>query len=145
MKIKSEKGVTGIDITVSIFIITLFVATITTLSARLSSNNKAIERSTKATQLAISSIETIKSDSFDKYKDYGKSGNVGESQVFQEEDITDTSFHKKISIIDYANMQENSGKENIQSDIIKKVTVEISYREGNDTKKVTLSTIIKKE
>lgn len=44
MKVKSENGITNIDITVSIILITLFVAIIATLMYNINSNSNSVER-----------------------------------------------------------------------------------------------------
>ena len=44
MRIKSEKGITGIDITVSIILITLFVSLIATLMYTTNKNASTMER-----------------------------------------------------------------------------------------------------
>ena len=60
MNIKSEKGITNIDIIVSIILITLFVAIIATLMYSINSNSKSVERRSEATNYAINTIEKIK-------------------------------------------------------------------------------------
>lgn len=45
--INQEKGITGIDIVVAVFIITIFVALITTLFYNINSNSASIERKTR--------------------------------------------------------------------------------------------------
>ena len=49
MDIKSQKGITTIDVTISIIIITLFVALIATLMYMIRSNSNTIERKAEAT------------------------------------------------------------------------------------------------
>lgn len=60
MIIKEEKGVTGIDIAISVIIITIFIAMIANLIANININSKEIERKTKATSYAVQEIERIK-------------------------------------------------------------------------------------
>ena len=55
-----------------------------------------------------------------------------------------TGFSKKITIIDYSNLPENQDDDSIVSGLVKKVTVEIAYKEGNEIKTVELSTVIAK-
>ena len=60
MVIKGEKGVTGIDIAISLIIITIFIAMIANLIANININNKDSERKTKAVSYAVQEIEKIK-------------------------------------------------------------------------------------
>lgn len=60
MVIKEEKGVTGIDIAISVILITIFIAMIANLIANININSKDTERKTKATLYAVQEIEKIK-------------------------------------------------------------------------------------
>ena len=133
MNIKSEKGITNIDIIISIILITLFVAIIATLMYSINSNSKAVERRSEATNYAINAIETIKASAFDDLDNL-----AGES------DIENTGYHQKITITDYAELGDNINDDTIVPGLVKKVTVEISYRDGNTTETVDLSTVITK-
>ena len=117
MKIKEEKGITGIDITISILVITLFVSLLITLFYNLNANSQTIQRRTEATNIAINLIEK---------------GNVAEN----------SPYYQTISVIDFSKMKENQEKTDITSNLVKKVTVEISYKDRNQTESVRLSTIL---
>lgn len=60
MHIKEEKGLTGIDISISIILITIFIALIANLIVNINSNSEDIERKTVATSYAVQEIEQIK-------------------------------------------------------------------------------------
>lgn len=131
MNIKNEKGITNIDITITVIIITLFIGIIAVLLSNVNSNSKSIERRSEATNYAINAIETIKTQKFEELKD-------GET----EEDVKEnSSYHKKVIITDYAKLQ---GNENAVEGLVKKVTVQISYKDGKHTETVELSTVITK-
>ena len=55
-----------------------------------------------------------------------------------------TGYAKKVTIIDYANLEENKDDDTIVPGLVKKVTVEISYKDGNTTQTIDLSTVIAK-
>lgn len=142
MKIRSEKGITNIDLTVSIILITLFVAIIATLMYTINTNSSSMDRRTEAINYAINEIESLKAQNFTSLQDTDDTTNDFTN-------ITDTEGHptgysKKITIIDYANLPENEEDDTIVSGLVKKVTVEISYKDGNAIKTVDLSTAIAK-
>lgn len=137
MKIKSERGITTIDITVSIILITVFVALIATLMYNLNSNTDALEKRTVAINYAIDTIENLKAQEFSDLQDTDEQNNSFEN-------IDSTGYSRKITITDYANLPENSGDNTILSGLVKKVTVEIAYKEGDTTQTVELSTVIAK-
>ena len=61
MVIKEEKGLTGIDIAISVIVITIFIAMIANLIANININSKDTERKTIATSYAVQEIEKRKS------------------------------------------------------------------------------------
>ena len=133
MKLKNEKGATGIDITISVIILALFIGLITSLIYGINQSSKDIERKTEATNYAISEIEKLKAEDFETLESKQTSGY-----------IDDTPYYKTIKVIDYADLEENKGQGK-EPGLVKKVTVEISYKSGKEDKKVELSTVLSKE
>ena len=68
MKIKSERGITGIDITVSILVITIFVSLIGVLIYNISAQSQSIERRTEAAYQAVNLIEQLKTNQMNMIK-----------------------------------------------------------------------------
>lgn len=134
-KLKEEKGITGIDIIVSVIIITMFVAIIAIIFSNITSNSKGIDRKTEATYKAISLIEEIKNagiENVDKFID-------AEGSSILDEEKNPTPYTKRVTVIDYTEMEGNEDK---IPGIVKKVTVEVSYQNGGKTEKVELSTLL---
>lgn len=70
MRIKEEKGLTGIDIAISIVLITIFIALIANLIANINLNSEDTERKTIATSYAVQEIERIKAHGYiDDYEE----------------------------------------------------------------------------
>lgn len=137
IKIKDEKGVTGIDITIAIIIITIFVAIITTLFYNIKSNSITIDRKTEAIHHAITIIEGIKNGKYESMAEIDDLDNTTEHP--NGETIDDTSYTKKIMVVDYNEMEGNSEK---LPNIVKKVTVEVSFINNGKEEKIDLSTLI---
>ena len=150
MKIKNQEGFTSIDLTVSIILITLFVALIVAIMYTINANFISIERRTEATNYAINEIESLKAQNFEDLQDTPTDGTNDFVNMTDKEGERNTaigkttSFSKKITIIDYSNLPENQGDDTIVSGLVKKVTVEIAYKEGDEIKTVELSTVIAK-
>ena len=137
MKIRNDKGFTGIDISVAVVVLFIFITIISMLIYRVSSTSKEVSLRSDATYLAINEIEQIKSNGIETYKGIGNNSVVGE----QNEEIADhEGFYKTITVSDYAD--ENKDK---KSDVVKRVTVKISYMFQAKEQSVELSTIIAKE
>lgn len=133
MNLKSEKGVTGIDIAIAITIVGLFIGIIVSLMYGINKSSSDIYKKTEATNYAISEIEKLKAEDFDTLETKQISGY-----------IEGTPYYRTIKIIDYADLEENKGQDKVKG-LIKKVTVEILYKSGKEDKKVELSTVISKE
>ena len=71
MRLRSEKGFTGIDIAVSVVIVFIFVSIISMLIYQVESNSKQISLRSDATYIAINEIEQVKINGFETYR--GKS------------------------------------------------------------------------
>jgi len=141
--LRKEKGFTGVDIIISIFVITIFVAIIGNLIINVNLNNKSIERRTIATSYAIQEIEKIKSLKYqEQYNNKGLKGKeiLEQKEIYQNEKFT--GYNKTIYIEDYISIIQNGEKE---PNIVKQITIEISYLLGNKNQTVELSTYIVKE
>ena len=64
MKVCSEKGFTGIDISVSVIVIFIFISIISLLVYRINSTSQEIQLKSDATYVAINEIENIKNYSY---------------------------------------------------------------------------------
>lgn len=144
MLIKDEKGLTGIDIAISIIIITIFISIIGNLIININLNSKSIERKTIATSYAIQEIEKRKAQGYviDDYNDKG----IEKEDILKEEEILNngkiTGYYKKVLIKDYVLIQNDNTK---QSNLVKEIIVQISYKVANKEQKVEISTYIVRE
>ena len=59
MNVKSQKGFTGIDITIAIIVITLFVSIISVVFYNITISSKKVERKTEATYTEKNVIKDI--------------------------------------------------------------------------------------
>ena len=140
MKIKSEKGFTGIDIAISVIVLFIFVSLIAFLIYNFNSSSKEIELKTEATYLAIDEIETVKNNGFETYKDLSEK--QGNNVIVDNEETTKKGFYKTITVKDYTDMEGNEDK--VQN-IVKQITVKITYMFKGQEQVVELSTILSKE
>ena len=150
MIFKNEKGITNIDLTVSIILITVFIALIATIMYTINANFNSIEKRTEATNYAINEIESLKAKNFEDLQDTPTDGTNDFVNIIVKEEEGNTAiekttgFSKKITIIDYSNLPENQDDDTILSGLVKKVTVEIAYKDKNRIETVELSTVIAK-
>lgn len=141
--IKNEKGITAIDIVLSVIIITVFTTLIGGLIIRININSKESERKSIAMSYATQEIEKIRAEkSIDDYINKG----ISTEEIIENVDIYKdniyTGFHKKVYIKDYVLVKKDTSK---IPNLLKEVTVEISYKINGKTESVQLSTYITKE
>lgn len=146
MKIKKEDGITGVDIAMSVIIVTIFISLIANLIVNINLNKTETQRMSIATSYAVQEIEKIKANGYieEKYDEKGITNEEILNQIYGE-DILDsngefTGFNKKIFIKDYKLIDNTK-----QKNLLKQITVEISYKISGKDKNVTISTYIAKE
>ena len=140
MNFRSEKGFTGIDIAVSVVIIFIFISIIAMLSYRINSTSKEIQLKSDAIYVAINEIENAKSKGLEEFK--GRSVADGNSVVVENVETEKQGYYKTITVLDYTDLDGNADK---TKDIIKKVTVKITYMYKAKEQSVELSTLLTKE
>ena len=148
MKFKSEKGVTGIDITLSVILITIFIGLLTTLSLNIEQKSKQVDRHAEALYYAVNSIEEVKKMDFETLP---KTTDLNNNKIslladgyLKNEKGQETPYYRTTNVIDYSQMPENQGKNSIP-DIAKKINVKISYRVKEENKEINLSVVKVKE
>lgn len=133
MKLNNNRGITGIDISVALGILILFVSIIASLSYNFVTSSRNVERKTRATYMAIEIIEDI------KQIDYNSIIN-GEMQIADIEQLTGKTINKYdgyTATISSALYDQN--------DVLKIVTVRIEYTVGKTLENVEIKTAISKE
>ncbi len=140
MNLRSEKGFTGIDIAVSVVIIFIFISIIAILSYRINSTSKEIQLKSDAIYVAINEIEDVKSKGLEEFA--GRSVADGNSIVTENAETEKQGYYKTITVLDYTDLEGNSDK---TKDIVKKVTVKITYMYKAKEQSVELSTLLTKE
>ena len=139
MNLKSEKGFTGVDIAIAVIVLFIFVSIIAVLSYNYTSLSKKVEYEAQATYIAIDEIEKVKNEGFEVYANYNAdSGNIIDTDLLGDNE----GFHKAIKVEDYTDLPEGEGK---VANLVKKVTVTISYMFKGQEQRVELSTILSKE
>ena len=140
MNFRSEKGFTWIDIAVSVVIIFIFISIIAMLSYRINSTSKEIQLKSDAIYVAINEIENAKSKGLEEFK--GRSVADGNSVVVENVETEKQGYYKTITVLDYTDLDGNADK---TKDIVKKVTVKITYMYKAKEQSVELSTLLTKE
>ena len=146
MKIKSNKGFTGIDIAISVIVLFIFVSLIAVLVYNNNSSSQELELKTEATYLAIDEIEKIKNNGFEKYESLNKDSTQDEDGNPLNQSVPvapDTEeFYKTITVKDYTDIEGNEGK---IPNLVKQVTVKITYMFKAQEQSVELTTILSKD
>lgn len=146
MKIKDEKGFTGIDITVAVIIIMLFMTLIGTIFYNITASHRQLERKTEATYIAIDVMEKLKAQNYDDLI----VGEYNSNKITDEEyeknktakilkDAIEEGYSLKVTIKNYNTPEENG------YDLVKIITVKVEYKVGKNTENVELKTTVTRE
>lgn len=138
--IKDEKGLTGVDIAISLVIVTMFVAIITNLIANINLDTEKMDRKSKALAYAVQEIETIRATGYIEKYNGMKEEKLKEEDIYNNSEFT--GYHKVVSIKDDI-LVENSGTKT--ADTTKQITVEVFYKLGKNVESIKISTYISKE
>ena len=147
MKLKNKKGFTGIDISIALIIVVLFVSLIVTLLYNFGMSSKEVNRKSQAIDYAISKIEEMKKNfnatdgTTTEYRDI-----AGDLVASGGGEPTGWAYKITTKIQDYANSSfvPTGGSETIQPNIVKILNVNVEYSVGSQKQNVQLSTIITK-
>lgn len=144
MKYRDNKGITGVDISVALVIVVLFVGIISTLVYNFGVTSKSIERKSSAVNIAMQKIEQLKNTEYENIQsnypiEYrNKDGQVAESGPY-----TVNVSVKRYNDPEAGFVTPNEAEKIM--DIIKIVTVTVSYTSQAEEQSVEFSTIITKE
>ena len=165
-KLKTEKGFIETDITIGILIIMLFSGIVATLFYNYNNSTKELERKAKAMDYAIQMAEYIKGDCIDgetgEFKEVYKKENLNDS-YFQykptNSDIylsvnnipvtelngdilndTESGYYISTEIRDYQDIKGGT----TLADVVKKVSITVSYKLQAQTQNVNLVTYVSK-
>ena len=92
---KNQKGYTGVDIAISVVVITIFIALIGTLVFNFNSSSNEMEYKSKALDIAINKIEEIKA------LEIGNINNEAKQELNENK-----GFYQEVKVIDATELQE---------------------------------------
>lgn len=141
-KLRSQNGFTGIDIAISVIVIFIFVTIISLLIYKFNSSSNSLKLQSTATYIAVNEIEKIKAKDFSEFVGLNRDSvedNDGNSLINQKIE-GEEGFYRTIIVEDYKDFHENETQ-----DVVKKVTVKISYKFQAKEESVELATVISKE
>lgn len=135
---RKENGYTGVDIAISLVVISIFVTIIGTLVFNFSSSKDEMEYKSQALDYAINIIEDIKTKKIEEITE------ENEVEIINNED-GHTGFYKKVDVTDAINIEGDFANRAKIENLVKKVTVTISYKFRKQIKSIELSTVISKD
>lgn len=139
-KFKSEKGITGIDVAVAISIVLLTIGVVTAIYINTTNKTKESIRYSAATRIATQIIENIQSMTYDEL--VYRCSNTSLSSVNRETD--GNIFGVNVPVGYEANVTAPEITTN-EVDIIRDITVNVSFTISNTTQTITLYTTKEKE
>lgn len=152
MNFKNNKGYTGIDISVAMIIILIFIPTIFGIVYNMQKIRAKSERESKAISIATDVLEIARSldysDVVISNEDSGlknllnnKYTNLEISNNTANCSYSDNNVHYKIQVI-VSNYYPSGIEDDEKHDYVKQVTVTVTYPTGNTTKSINISTVL---
>lgn len=166
MKFRNNKGITGVDLSVALIIIVLFVGIISSLVYNFAISSRNINRKATATNIAIAKIENIKHDFINNEEDIGTEegtkreyANINEStgEITYYNAYTEASktpYLVETKITKFAHYDESSYIQSLspsdknrilEENLLKIVDVTVSYSIGNKEENIQIKTAITRE
>lgn len=141
MNFKKENGFTGVDISIAIIILFIFVSIIATLTYQFNTSSKQIQIRGEAIEIAIDEIEKIKNSGFDQFNGLNSTSDqdINGNSLVNQPIEGKNGYYKTIFIKDYSEINNNA-----KDNLVKKVTVEISYTYKGEEQSIELSTVLSK-
>ena len=127
-KIFNEKGITGIDLTIGIVVLSIFTGVIVSLMLNAYSTSIEVKKSANAMAYATIILEKVDEKSFDYVNDgfVAYLENLGEVDINEDYTIT---FNTEV----------------LEEDLFKKATITVSYDVNGEQKEITINKLKIKE
>ena len=163
MNLRNNKGYTGVDISVAMIIILIFIPTIFGIVYNIQRINGRAERQSNAVNIATDILEIAKSLNYNDVNisdsgllktqlenKYTSSSQNAEIDVLENEYeylyftyVGENEVHYRIQVGILKYFPEGVEKKD-ENDLVKKIKVTVTYPVGNNTKKVEISTVLQK-
>lgn len=155
MNLRNNEGFTGVDISIAIIIILIFIPTIFGSVYSIQKNSNSVKRESRAVKVASNILEIAKSVGYEdlkfsegsnytqalneNYEQYRSSADDNANCLFKG---TDGEYYK--IDIKISNYYPEGIEEEDKEDFVKKVNVVVTYTVANKQKKVEISTVLSK-
>ena len=126
MKIKEEKGITGVDVSVAILIVAIFTGVIMAIFYNVSLSNEAIKRNATANNIIVAIMEEIQAESYENI-----TGTYATSVAIP------NGYDVTIEAVKYKDIKED----NTLEDIVKLITVTVVYNVNKKPETVEVRTL----
>lgn len=154
-KLKKNNGFTGIDISVSVIIILIFIPTIFGIVYNIQKSNAGVARKTKAVEIATDILEIAKSEEYADVETENSKFVTDVNEKYNLSDYTNTEKEEEgYNYIYYSAIGDNGEHYQIQigiknyypssdenEDLIKQIKVRVFYPYGNIIKNVDIGMV----
>lgn len=139
-RIKNNKGITGIDATIAVVILMIFVPLITTIISNTINIKEKMNRKITAVNIAVQAIESLKQFNYDEIQE----GVISNDKIFDGKKgghyvYNTDNFPKGYRVNVEAKEAEKSSKE---AKMYKEINVTITYPKNVGDEQITLKTKI---
>lgn len=141
MNLRNNRGITGVDLSVALIIVVLFVGLISTLAYNFSVTSQGINRKADAINIAIQKVEELKSTAYENLQS-------GENTEYRDKDgqtVANGAYKITTKVTRYVDSDYVPEAEKSKIlDVIKLVKVTVNYTVNGKEHDVAISTVITK-
>lgn len=127
MKLRNNNGFTGIDLSIALIVLLIFIPVLFEIIYNLKKVNQSVDRESTALNIAVEVLEKNKLEQYEKIENKGP----------YDEKRKDVTYQVTVTVTS----QEISAE---ATSLSKKVNVKVEYPVGKNTKSIDISTTIKK-
>lgn len=135
MNLKNNKGYTGVDISIAMIIIMIFIPTLFAISYSVQKTSNEVKRKSEAVSIATEILESAKVADYENLDNMEEEGYIS---VLEAKYSKDVSYDINIEVENY---YPTDVEVEDREDLIKKVKVTVTYPIGKKTKSIDISTV----
>lgn len=152
MKLRDNKGVVGIDISVAVVILLILVPTIMGIVYNINSSKHSSKVKTEALNIAVNTIETAKGISLESLTNQELLSTLNSSNLYvmTVDNVTNSAiittsiatYKLQVDVKDYKDLN-NDEENDIIENIVKRIEVKVTYKIGDKEQTLELANVLK--
>ena len=138
-KLKSQKGLTGADVLISLLIILTSISTIGMIFLNVKSISRLTDAKTGATRIATNILENINASYYDEIQNFDSTAEGAQQSIFN------TKIPSRYAVQVIVEKPQDKLGNDVDEDIVKKVTLNVKHKNSPNSDAVIIHKVIERE